>query len=171
MCSECGPRPQRCALVCQLSESNKFSSRCRFNWSIRNTCSVQSFWLTCLKSEHIRPSKSTRRVFRLPEQKWIKSWQTVHSSPCSFLKCSVTLTLDNAVEHNIILSKINSRTGIENLREVNSGMKTWERKIQAWLFERLRETQDFPVFEQTLEDKRVVQLRLHVRLLLHTSEK
>ncbi len=51
--------------------------------------------------------------------------------------------------------EINSRTGIENLREENSGMKTWEKKFQAWLFERLRETQDFPVFEQTLEDKQV----------------
>jgi hypothetical protein len=36
----------------------------RYNWSMRNTCSVQSFWLTCLKSEHIRPSTRTRRVFR-----------------------------------------------------------------------------------------------------------
>ena len=54
------------------------------------------------------------------------------------------------------MSKINSCTGVENLREENSGMKTWEKKIQAWLFERLRETQDFPVFEQTLEDKQVV---------------
>jgi hypothetical protein len=44
-------------------------------------------------------------------------------------------------------------------------------KIQARLFERLREAQDYPVFEQTLEDKLVVQLRLHVRLLFHTSEK
>ena len=59
----------------------------------------------------------------------------------------------------------------ENLREENSGMKSWERKIQARLFERLREAQDFPAFEQTLEDKQVVQLRLHVRLLFHTSEK
>ncbi len=31
--------------------------------------------------------------------------------------------------------------------------------------------QDFPEFEQTLEDKQVVQLRLHVRFLLRTSEK
>jgi hypothetical protein len=79
-------------------------------------------------------------VFRLPEQKWIKSWQTVHPSPCCFLQCSVALSRDNAVEHNIILSKINSRTGNENPREENAGMKTWERKMQAWLFERLRET-------------------------------
>jgi len=78
-------------------------------------------------------------------------------SPCSFLQCSVTLSLDNAVEHNIILSKINSRTGYATPREENSGMKTWERKVQAWLFERLRETQEFPASEQTLEDKQVVQ--------------
>ena len=64
-----------------------------------------------------------RRVFLLPERNRIKSCQTVHPSPCSFLKCSVTLTFDDDVEHNIILSKINSHTGIEKLREVNSGMK------------------------------------------------
>ncbi len=49
--------------------------------------------------------------------------KSVHPSPCFFLQCSATLTLDNAVEHNIILSKINSRTGNENLREENLGMK------------------------------------------------
>eukprot|EP00001_Collodictyon_triciliatum_P072699 12887_5 len=63
MYPECWHRP-RCALVCQLSESSKFSSSGRYN-SIRKTCTVQSF-LTCLKSEHIRPSTRTRRVFRLP---------------------------------------------------------------------------------------------------------
>jgi hypothetical protein len=159
--------------IARFSESNKVSSSSRYNWSIRNTCSVQSFWQTCLKSEHIRPSKKTWRVFRLPEQKWIKSWQSVHPSPCCFLQCSVTLSRDNAVERNIILSKINSRTGNENPREENAGMKTWEKKMQAWKPESgkcrhdcLRDSE-----KQILEDKQVVQLRLHLRLLLHTSEK
>jgi hypothetical protein len=71
------------------------------------------------------------------------------------------------------LSKINSRTGNENLREEKFRHEKPERgKISARLFERLREAQDFPVFEQTLfEDKQIVQLRLHVSLLIHTSEK
>ncbi len=88
-----------------------------------------------------------------------------------FLQCSVTLTLDNVVENNIILSKINSRTGNENRERKIQTWKPERGKIQVRLFERLREAQDFPIFEQTLEDKQVVQLRLHVRLLLHTSEK
>ncbi len=39
--------------------------------------------------------------------------------------------------------EINSRTGIENLREENSDMKTWGKKIQSWLFERLKRNPGF----------------------------
>jgi hypothetical protein len=57
----------------------------------------------------------------------------------------------------------------ENLREEK--FRHENLREEKFRHDCLRNSEGFPVFEQTLEDKQVVQLRLHVRLLFHTSEK
>ena len=82
------------------------------------------------------------------------------------------VVFSSVLSHSVVTTLLSTTSSWVRLT-VAPVMKTRERKMQAWKPERgkcrhdcLRDSE-----KQTLEDKQVVQLRLHVRLLLHTSKK